>query len=83
MKSATLRALPSVVETRILPDAVAAGTVKASSVAVTDAAVAALRGGGVPWPGSAIAWVRVDGAATRLLDETPRAARATPGRRSV
>jgi transcriptional regulator with XRE-family HTH domain len=39
----------------------------------TEAAVAALRSGDRPWPGAAILWVSIDGAATRLLDTTPRA----------
>jgi transcriptional regulator with XRE-family HTH domain len=41
----------------------------------TEAAVDALRTGAQPWPGSAIVWVHVHGAGTRVLDGTPRAAR--------
>ncbi len=44
----------------------------------TEVAVAALRTGDRPWPGSAIVWVDVDGAATRVLGSTPRAARIGP-----
>ena len=40
----------------------------------TEAAVAALRQGDRTWPGSAILWVNVDGAETRLMDSVPRAA---------
>ena len=40
-KSAALTALPAAVATRILPEPVAAGTVNASCVVVTDDAVAA------------------------------------------
>jgi transcriptional regulator with XRE-family HTH domain len=40
----------------------------------TEDAVAALRKGARPWPGAAILWVSVDGAATRLMDSVPRAA---------
>lgn len=41
----------------------------------TVAAVDALRTGRRPWPGSAVVWVRIDGAATRVLEGTPRAVR--------
>jgi len=41
----------------------------------TEVAVDALRTGSRPWPGSAIVWVHVDGAATRVLEGTPRAVR--------
>lgn len=41
----------------------------------TEAAVDALRTGTRPWPGSAIVWVYIDGAATRVLEGTPRAVR--------
>jgi transcriptional regulator with XRE-family HTH domain len=51
-------------------------TFSAAYPGATDLAVAALRSGDVPWPGSAIVWVRMDGAETRLMDDTPRAARA-------
>lgn len=47
-------------------------TFRTAYPAPTEDAVAALRGNGVPWPGSAIAWVRVDGSQTRLMDEAPR-----------
>jgi len=41
----------------------------------TEAAVDALRAGSRPWPGSAVVWVYIDGAATRVLEGTPRAVR--------
>jgi transcriptional regulator with XRE-family HTH domain len=41
----------------------------------TEAAVDALRTGSKPWPGSAVVWVHIDGAATRVLEGTPRAVR--------
>jgi len=40
-----------------------------------ETAVDALRGGSRPWPGSAIVWVHIDGAATRVLEGTPWAVR--------
>lgn len=52
------------------------GTFHAAYPESTEEAVAALRGSEPAWPGSAIVWVRVDGARTRLLDGTPRAAKA-------
>jgi transcriptional regulator with XRE-family HTH domain len=39
-------------------------------------AMESLRIGSRPWPGAAIVWVRVDGAATRLLDDAPKVVRA-------
>lgn len=58
-------------------------TFRAAYPADTGHAVDALRGIGVPWPGSAIVWVRVDGAETRLMDEAPRSvALALRGRRA-
>lgn len=41
----------------------------------TEQAVAALTGADESWPGAAIAWVTVDGAATRLLTGVPKGAR--------
>jgi len=41
----------------------------------TTAAVEALTSGTTPWPGDAIVWVQVDGAATRLMGGPPRAMR--------
>jgi transcriptional regulator with XRE-family HTH domain len=43
----------------------------------SEAAVAALRAGAAPWPGSAIVWVDIDGASTRVLDGVPRALRVS------
>ena len=51
-------------------------TFRAAYPADTRDAVAALRLPGIAWPGSAIAWVRVDGVETRLMDEAPRAVAA-------
>lgn len=56
------------------------GTFRAAYPGSIEEAVAALRGSGVPWPGAAIVWVRVDGAETRLMDDTPKAARSAPRR---
>jgi transcriptional regulator with XRE-family HTH domain len=58
-------------------------TFRAAYPEATEAAVAALRGSRTPWPGSAIVWVVVDGARTRLLDGVPRAARGSFDRRSA
>ena len=41
----------------------------------TEAAVDVLRTGRGSWPGAAIIWVDVDGAATRVLDSQPRGVR--------
>ena len=38
----------------------------------TSAATDALTSGSAPWPGDAIVWIQVDGAATRLMDGPPR-----------
>jgi transcriptional regulator with XRE-family HTH domain len=56
-----VRALPATLET-----AYPAGTADA---------VEALTGSARPWPGNAIVWVQVDGAATRLLAGPPRGVR--------
>lgn len=48
-------------------------TFRAAYPGPTAAAVDALRRGDRAWPGAAILWVDVDGAATRLMDSTPRA----------
>jgi transcriptional regulator with XRE-family HTH domain len=47
--------------------------------AATEAAVEALTTGTGRWPGDAIVWVRLDGAATRLLADSPRGIRLRPG----
>lgn len=50
-------------------------TFRAAYPDATEAAVDALRTGSRTWPGSAIAWVYIDGAATRVLEGAPRAVR--------
>ena len=59
--------------TRAMRDAVAAteAVVAAAYPARTADAVASLRGKG-PWPGSSIAWMRVEDGAATLLDNPPR-----------
>jgi transcriptional regulator with XRE-family HTH domain len=47
-------------------------TFAAAYPATTRAAIEALTGGTDPWPGDAVVWVNVDGAATRLLAGPPR-----------
>jgi transcriptional regulator with XRE-family HTH domain len=59
-----------------------AATFRTAYPADTGDAVAALRGAAA-WPGSAIAWVHLDGAQTRLMDEAPRSVAAALRRRGV
>jgi transcriptional regulator with XRE-family HTH domain len=70
--------LRSTATTRSLVQAVPV-TFETAYPASTADAVEALTTSGRPWPGHAIVWVQVDGAATRLLAGPPRGIGTRPG----